>query len=293
MEESTMETTTIASLPVEITAQILQSLPCFHDVHSAILSSRLFHNAWLVWQSSIIASIARKNIRQWEPLVTLELARKKKFEVSADEVANYRLTVPTLKRFYQQLDEAAEKYTQLNAKHLLGGPTRFTHLLPPQPHPRPHCALELRLFTRIYLTMKLIEAHPAKLKKITPLLKRITTIDLLRICQMQKNIYHDVDAEHKDGGKRGGWAYRAFLRRLPRGSFVWEALMERMVDGAPFALWREGQVQVRAIQQAMKRSRVPYDPGPASTMEDPWADEYARTEKPLVRGAVMGFYRYN
>ncbi|PWW78723.1 hypothetical protein C7212DRAFT_290710, partial [Tuber magnatum] len=186
MSTAIPSTATIASLPVEIHSQILRSLPCFRDVRSAIITSRLFHNAWVAGQNSIINAVAREAIQPWEPLVRLYLARRQqKFEVSSDEVTNYRLTLHAIICICARIKTAATQYRAMLSRPPLRRNPRIGE--GPELPPRMPCALELDLFTTTYLTMKLIEAYPPNL--LAPLLSRIATMDLLRIRQLQKHIY--------------------------------------------------------------------------------------------------------
>ncbi|KAG0634537.1 hypothetical protein HOY80DRAFT_1012412 [Tuber brumale] len=271
-------TTTIASLPVEIHAQILRSLPCFRDVHHAILTSRLFHNAWVTGQNGIINTIARETIQPLEALVRLYLARQQqKFEVSVDGAANYRLTLHTMTYICEYIREAETQY-----KAMLSNPS-----------PRTSCALELDLFTTTYLAMKLIEAYPANL--LGPLLSRTLAMDLLRIRQLQKHMHArspPKDGDGGGGGDRGGLVQREFMARLPRGSAIWEAMAERMIGGEPLALWREGQEQVREFERAMKDGMFPWDTGASGAWEAGGVEGFTGVQTAGGGGWVMGFYRY-
>ncbi|CUS13437.1 unnamed protein product [Tuber aestivum] len=289
---------TIASLPVEIHTQILQSLPCFHDVHSAILTSRLFHNAWITGQNGIINAVARETIRPWEPLVRLYLARRQqRFEASPDnhsplpdEVTHYRLTLHAIIYICARIKTAETKYKAMLSKP----PLRRNPYIGEGPElpPRTPCALELDLFTTTYLTMKLIEAYPPNL--LASLLSSIATMDLLRIRQLQNNIY--TRDPRNGGGDRGRLVQREFMTRLPRGSGVWEAMAERMMGGEPFALWGEGQEQVRGFEQAMKEGRLPWDTGAGGAVEVVWGaggvEGFTGVQRAGGRGGIMGFYRY-
>ncbi|KAG0136555.1 hypothetical protein HOY82DRAFT_72911 [Tuber indicum] len=293
MSTTIPSTTTIASLPVEIHAQILRSLPCFRDVHDAILTSRLFHNAWVTGRNGIINAIARETIQPLEPLVRLYLAREqRKFEVSVDEATNHRLTLQTITNIREYIKAAATQYNAMVSAPLLRRNSRIRE--GPEPPPRTPCALELDLFTMTYLTMKLIEAYPPNL--IAPLLSRIATMDLLRIRQLQKHMYARGPPKDDNGGDRGMLVQREFMARLPRGSGVWEAMAERMIGGEPFALWREGQEQVRGFERAMKEGMFPWDAGASGAVEvvrgSSGVEGFTGVQTAGGRGGIMGFYRY-
>ncbi|PUU79739.1 hypothetical protein B9Z19DRAFT_1107485 [Tuber borchii] len=291
---SSFTTTTISSLPIEIHAQILRSLPSFRDVRGAILSSRLFHNAWTDSQNSIINAIAREEeeesgIQPWEPLVRLYLAeRQQKFEVSADEITNHRLTLQAITYIFQSIRSAEEEYNLMLSKtSLMRDPPES-----PQPSPvRKPCPLELDLFTKTYLSMKLIKVYPLDL--LPPLFSRIATMDLLRIRQLQRYLYPREGGGDDRGSSR--LVRREFMARLPRGSGVWEGMAERMMDGEPFALWREAQERVRGIERAMKDDVLPWDMGEGA-VEIVWgaggAEGFTTVSSDGGHGGIMGLYRY-
>lgn len=180
-----------------------------------------------------------------------------------------------------------------------------TSLMRDPPHPeepsqqsplvRKPCPLELDLFTKTYLSMKLIKAYPLDL--LPPLFSRIATMDLLRIRQLQRYLYprEGDNGGGDDRGSTGRLVRREFMTRLPRGSGVWEGMAERMMDGEPFALWREAQERVRGIERAMKDDVLPWDMGEGA-VEIVWGaggvEGFTTVSSDGGYGGIMGLYRY-
>ena len=166
------------------------------------------------------------------------------------------------------------------------------------PFVRKPCPLELDLFTKTYLSMKLIKAYPLDL--LPPLFSRIATMDLLRIRQLQRYLYPRESGSASGGGgddrgSSGRLVRREFMARLPRGSGVWEGMAERMMDGEPFALWREAQDRVRGIERAMKDDVLPWDMGEGA-VEIVWGaggvEGFTTVSSDGGHGGIMGLYRY-
>lgn len=161
---------------------------------------------------------------------------------------------------------------------------------------RKPCPLELDLFIKTYLSMKLIKTYPLDL--LPPLFSRIATMDLLRIRQLQRYLYPregDSSGSGDDRGSTGRLVRREFMARLPRGSGVWEGMAERMMDGEPFALWREAQERVRGIERAMKDDVLPWDMGEGA-VEIVWGaggvEGFTTVSSDGGYGGIMGLYRY-